>query len=935
MRVTRLTLTRSALHGPVERPAAVVCVHNENGLAGWGEAAPIAGFSNETFDQTWRALEQLVALFNCVTPIDLPTTPTALETDTPGQSSIVPAIFGPRLTEVENCPSAMFALETAILDLMGKVAQAPVFQILQERALKGVQAPAGKDPSAPTHPTEIPTNALLVAEGDVESFVYRAASFIEQGFDTIKVKLRSTTDEALARELTLLRALRNAAPSIQLRLDPNGRWTLDEARRRLTLLAEVSPQWVEQPVPPADLIHLGKCAVPWAADESLAIDEMVDRFSPEMGCAAFVIKPANLTIHRAIQLALLAESRGLRFTFTHFFDGPIGLAAACETALAFARSPHLVACGLHPHEGFQSSNPGNLPHHRRPSRIHSTGQPGLGLSNLPSLNCSTQLTPTSCPPPPRAAALPPNHPPERVVGGVDALDIRSLRSDELSRLALITPERSWTFGEIAAAVGALIRDEATRFAPRAGGESTPSSETFHNESTHNPVAFVAHATPEVVTLVTALASMGRPFLPIHPRLSEQERETLLNGVGPIQVLSDQTVAQMGRAALMNANASCALKPDDAHAWAPPKGQQGLGTQAPFVMVSTSGTTGKPKAAVLSRAAMIASAEASALNFGWNEGDRWLLCMPLAHVGGLSIVTRCLIARRTIVLLPKFDVHTVLDAIERHKVTILSVVPTMLAMLMEADKLGVLALPRIVLVGGAAAPSSLLEECTHRNIRALTTYGLTEMASQVTCQSPRDPKVLLRGNGAPLAGVEVVIVREDGTRAPAGEVGLIWVRGPSMFDGYLVNGGQAIDPSRTNEGFFATGDVGEIGADGQLYVYTRRSDLIVTGGENVYPAEVEDALLQIEGVRRSLVFGVADERWGQIVCAVIEGDFELEGGADRPIKMEDLAARVKRSLAPHKRPRRIGYVRELALTPSGKVDRKNAAERFEAILKPLL
>src|SRR5262249_6852179 len=162
-----------------------------------------------------------------------------------------------------------------------------------------------------------------------------------------------------------------------------------------------------------------------------------------------------------------------------------------------------------------------------------------------------------------------------------------------------------------------------------------------------------------------------------------------------------------------------------------------------------------------RRAFAASAAASAANLGWRPGDRWLLCMPLGHVGGLSIVTRCVAARSTVVLAPRFDPAAVLRAIERERATLLSVVPTMLAALLEGEGAGAAACLRVLLGGGAAAPAALLEECTRRRIRALTTYGITEACSQVTAQRPRDPATVEPGCGQALAGVELRIAGAAG------------------------------------------------------------------------------------------------------------------------------------------------------------------------------
>ena len=484
---------------------------------------------------------------------------------------------------------------------------------------------------------------------------------------------------------------------------------------------------------------------------------------------------------------------------------------------------------------------------------------------------------------------------------MDALSVFSpMDADTSRRIALLGPRVAWTYGEL----GDLARALAARLSDR-------------GVTLGSRVALRAAPSPEVFLAIVTLAAMGATLVPIHPRLSPAEARVLVDVTRPDVVLDDADRLLPSTFEVQDWRAVVTPAPASTRA--------GAADAAPFAIVTTSGTSGRPKGAVLSRRAMIASAEASAKNLGWQPDDRWLLCMPLAHVGGLSIVTRCLHARRAVVMLPRFEPRAVLDAIRDHEVTLLSVVPTMLDALFEADTEGVLARPRAILLGGAAAPKPLLDECARREVRVLTTYGLTEACSQVTCQSPR-ADARRAGSGAPLPGVEVRIAStatEATDALPPNETGRILIRGEVLFDGYLRPDG--IDPARTADGWFETGDLGELSESGSLHVHVRRTDLIVTGGENVYPAEVEQALERLPGVRRAAVFGVPDARWGQLVAAAIEADLGTS-----TLKLTDLLATT---LAPYKRPRRWAVVTELPLTSSGKVQRGSLAERFGPSLRP--
>ncbi|WP_437514762.1 AMP-binding protein [Sorangium sp. So ce1099] len=491
-----------------------------------------------------------------------------------------------------------------------------------------------------------------------------------------------------------------------------------------------------------------------------------------------------------------------------------------------------------------------------------------------------------------------------VHGGADAdapraLDVPGLR---------VGPGGALRFGDLAPAVAAVC----ARLARAGVGQGAR-------------VALVAPNALGTVVVVHALLALGAVLVPIHPRLTAGEAGVLIDDARPDLVLREPELL-----ALLDEAGSGLAAPGDRA----PRAAEAAGVVPPdpagdLAIVYTSGTTGRPKGAVLPRRAFLAAAAGSAANLGVRDDDRWLLCMPLCHVGGLSIVTRCLLARRAVILAPRFEPASVLASIVRDRATLLSVVPTMLLALLEADRDNVLARLRAVLVGGAGAPERALDECARRGVPALTTYGLTEACSQVTVQRPRDPRTREPGSGAPISGVEL---RVEG--AGSDGVGRIEVRGPVLFRGYYRGPERAPELLVDGDGWFSTGDLGALDAAGRLHVAARRSDLIVTGGENVYPAEVEHVLASCAGVAGAVVFGVPDERWGQIVAAAIVLDQAAPSGAALPpALLDDLAAAVAARLAPHKRPRRLCAAAALPVTPAGKLDRAGAAARFAAALAP--
>lgn len=414
---------------------------------------------------------------------------------------------------------------------------------------------------------------------------------------------------------------------------------------------------------------------------------------------------------------------------------------------------------------------------------------------------------------------------------------------------------------------------------------------------------------ETLLVVLALIESGTPFVPLHPRLTDPEVARLVTDSQATCLLDEDAVSELGRERPREAALARFLTlPEPME-------------DAPLAILYTSGTSGAPKGAVLSRRAFVASARSSAANLGWDDGDRWLLCLPLCHIGGLSIVTRCLQARRPLVLVPRFSTAAVLDAIEHDGITLLSVVPTMLRGLLADDAQGLLRRLRGVLCGGAATPRALYEEAIARGVNVLLTYGLTEACSQVTVHRwNREPR-LRSGSGVALPGVELAILDEESDEVlPPGRPGRIGVRGPALMTGYLHR------PPLEGR-FFDTGDLGQLDEDGALHVLSRRSDLIVTGGENVYPAEVEQALLACPGIAAALVFGVPDATWGARVAAAVVG------ASAGPIDEAALLRALGERLAPFKRPRLLCQIAALPELPSGKPDRRRAAAELAAMLRP--
>jgi o-succinylbenzoate---CoA ligase len=336
----------------------------------------------------------------------------------------------------------------------------------------------------------------------------------------------------------------------------------------------------------------------------------------------------------------------------------------------------------------------------------------------------------------------------------------------------------------------------------------------------------------------------------------------------------------------------------------------------WAVLFSSGTTGTPKAAQLTVANFVASARASAENLGTRESDAWLACLPLFHVGGLAMVVRCAVQGIPLVIQSAFEPADVNDAIDSGAVSHLSLVPTMLSRVLEtrAGQRFPTTL-RAVLIGGGPVPAGLLDQARELGCPVLQTYGLTEACSQVATQRPSAADG--RSAGRALPGTELRVVDDLGQPAPVGIVGEVQVRGPTLMRGYL--GEVPLSP----RAWFSTGDLGSMDAEGRLTVASRRVDLIISGGENIYPAEVEAALLQHPSIEDAAVVGVPDPRWGQVPLAL----FVPRGAGDERAIESWCAGRLAR----FKIPRRFFAVGAVPRNAAGKLDRALAGNIVRALL----
>lgn len=355
---------------------------------------------------------------------------------------------------------------------------------------------------------------------------------------------------------------------------------------------------------------------------------------------------------------------------------------------------------------------------------------------------------------------------------------------------------------------------------------------------------------EYPVLMGALLQVGAIACLIHPRLPAKGVSKLLKTITATKIFSDPSEL-----------------PIEWGSPPPSESLRPLPLDQPATILFTSGSTGEPKAVLHSYGNHYYSAKGANLQTPVGRGDRWLLSLPLCHVGGLGILFRSLLGKATVVVPSEEPLE---ESIRKYHITHLSLVPTQLYRLLQTGQ----DLPslRYVLLGGAPIPPSLLKEAKKRRIPVSPTYGLTEMASQVY-------------TGKVLKYREMKISEE----------GEILVRGETLFQGYVK--GDRIERPLTPDGWFATGDLGRWDAEGGLLVLGRKDNMFISGGENIHPEEIEKGLCDLSGVEEAVVVPMADREFGARPVAFVKT-------VDRPLNEERFRSALEKTLPRFKIPIRF-------------------------------
>ncbi|MCB1892647.1 MAG: o-succinylbenzoate--CoA ligase [Rhodocyclaceae bacterium] len=448
-------------------------------------------------------------------------------------------------------------------------------------------------------------------------------------------------------------------------------------------------------------------------------------------------------------------------------------------------------------------------------------------------------------------------------------------------------------------------------------------------------AYLGYNSPEMLALLFACARLGALFMPLNWRLAAPEHRQMLEDCPPAVLFVEAPfIAQtetlrpeLGGVMLVSMGAEQAgwTGCDDfltsANTSAPR--DTGVDAQAPLLICYTSGSTGKPKGVLLTQDALLWNAANSADMHDLTADDIILTTLPLFHVGGLNNqTTPALAAGCSVVLHPKFDVDATFDAIERERITLAVLVPAQLDMMMASPRWqsADLSSLRMITSGSTIVPERLIRAVHEKGVPLIQVYGSTETCPIAAYIKVKDAERKAGSAGKPARHCRLRIADDLGKDVPQGTTGEILVQGHNVMAGYW-NAPEATAAVLQN-GWFHTGDMGHLDAEGYLYVDGRRKEMIISGGENIYPAEIENVLLESPDIAEASVVGRADARWGEIVVAVVAPKDGCSLSAEQVLRL--LEGRIAR----YKHPKEVVFVGQLPKTALGKI-RKDDVRRMVA------
>jgi len=448
----------------------------------------------------------------------------------------------------------------------------------------------------------------------------------------------------------------------------------------------------------------------------------------------------------------------------------------------------------------------------------------------------------------------------------------------------------------------------------------------HGVGEGDSVAYLGENSPEFLATLFGCARIGVVFVPVNTRLAPPEILHVLADSRARALIHDgdfadrlaPLISAVGIRTVVETDDLAALPPLD-----PASAPADVSPDHPAAVIYTSGTTGRAKGAVLTHRNLTWVALNCIIDYDVVSSDVALMISPLFHVASLGMgALPVLLKGGTIVLEKGFEPGRALSLIAEHGVTMLSGVPTTYQLLADhpdwhSTDLSTLA---TLTCGGSAVPTRILNAYEERGLHFSQGYGMTETSPGATSLAAGMTRSKQGSVGLPHFFTDVRIAAEDGSPAASGTVGEIQIVGPNVFPGYL-NLPESTAEAFTDDGWFRSGDLGYLDEDGYLFISDRLKDMIISGGENIYPAEVENLISDLDGVTGVAVIGVPDEQWGEVPWAVIT----VRDAA--PLDLATVRAHLDGRLARYKLPKNLVIVDELPRTASGKVRKTELRSRF--------
>ncbi|WP_134702637.1 class I adenylate-forming enzyme family protein [Ammoniphilus sp. YIM 78166] len=486
-------------------------------------------------------------------------------------------------------------------------------------------------------------------------------------------------------------------------------------------------------------------------------------------------------------------------------------------------------------------------------------------------------------------------------------------TDWLSSRARLTPDKEavvemdsggrWTYRELDQRVA-----QAVRFLQD------------HGIGKGERVALLAPNHISCLELLFACGRLGAVFVPLNTRLGASELDYILEDCQPKLLFCHPSLQEGIQAKIPIVSVEAYLSGEPGFSGAT------IDLQDPYLIIYTGGTTGRPKGVVLSHKNVFWNSVNTIVSWGIAENDITVTYLPMFHTGGLNALSLPILHMGgKVVIGSKFQAEEAVQTIEKEQCTIILLVPTMYHMMIATEDFKKASFQSVhtFLSGGAPCPHSIYEPFEKRGLRFKEGYGLTEAGPNNFFIHPEDVKKKRGSVGKPMFHSMVKIVKENGEEAAPHEVGELYIQGHHVFEHYFNK------PEETQEakqdGWLRTGDLAKRDEDGYHYIVGRKKDMIITGGENVYPQEIEHLLDQHPSVHEVVVLGLPDPKWGEVVTAAIV----VKAGMS--LLEREVLDYVSAHLGKYKVPKKVYFVEELLKTPIGKIDRKEMAYHLQVLL----